>query len=59
MQAYSISEVCERARISRTTLYKLIGQGTGPIVTKIGRRSVIFETDLHAWQSQLPKGVLQ
>jgi len=41
----TIPEVCERVRVSRATLYRLIKRGTLPLV-KIGGKSLIAEDAL-------------
>jgi excisionase family DNA binding protein len=46
--AYSIAEVCEIARIARTSIYEAINSGA-LIARKNGRRTVILSDDLRRW----------
>lgn len=43
--AYSIGEACRVSSIGRTTLYKLIGDGTLE-VRKIGKRTLVLASSL-------------
>lgn len=46
MKLFTIPEACERLRISRATLYKLVKQGQLTLV-KVGGKSLIPEEALH------------
>ncbi len=37
---FSVSEFCRDHRISRGTFYKLLADGRGPRIAKIGRRTL-------------------
>ena len=52
--ADSVESFCEKNRISRAYLYKILKQGKGPVVRKIGRRSLITREDSAAWRAALP-----
>jgi excisionase family DNA binding protein len=46
---YTVSELCAKARISRSLFYKLLANGKGPPLVRFGRRVVIREEDAAAW----------
>jgi excisionase family DNA binding protein len=52
-RAFSIAEFCDRYGIRRTKTYDEIKAGRLRIV-KVGRRSLITETDAEAWLAALP-----
>src|SRR5687768_12104350 len=47
--AYSISDVCAKFPISRSTLYQEIKSGALVARKLAGRRTVIFQSDLDTW----------
>jgi excisionase family DNA binding protein len=47
----SVDDVCQKLQISRTTIYKMWKQGSGPPFRYIGRVRRIREKDLHDWFS--------
>jgi len=51
--AYSLSEACEAARISRTSMYQAINS-CELVARKNGRRTVILAEDLSRWLQSLP-----
>lgn len=51
--AYTVTEACAAARISRTSLYKAIAEGK-LIARKRGRRTVILASDLRSFSETLP-----
>ena len=51
--ALSINQAAELAGIRRGLLYKMIAEGRGPRLTKVGRRSVILTESLRQWLTQL------
>jgi len=55
MKLLTIPEACERLRISRATLYKLVKRGTLPLV-KVGGKSLIKEESLEKLLGTLPQG---
>ncbi len=46
---YSIKEFCKMCGFSRSFLYKLISQGIGPEILKIGNRSMITPENAKMW----------
>jgi excisionase family DNA binding protein len=50
--AYSIKEAAKAIGISRSSVYVEIAEGRLR-VTKVGRRSLIFDADLNAWLASL------
>lgn len=45
----TLPETADRARITQRTLLSHIAAGTGPTVTKLGRRTLIREDHYLAW----------
>lgn len=54
-QIFSVSEAARQVGVSRSQLYKMIGEGRGPTIRKIGRRSIVVASDLNAWVAALPR----
>lgn len=52
--ADSIETFCKRHRISRSYLFKLVREGKGPRIRKVGRRSLITREDSATWRASLP-----
>jgi excisionase family DNA binding protein len=52
-RAFSIAEFCENYGIRRTKAYEEIKAGRLRIV-KVGRRSLVRETDAESWLAALP-----
>jgi excisionase family DNA binding protein len=52
--AHSISEVCAQTGIGRDGIYKAI-QGGRLVARKMGRRTVILDSDLHGFLEALPR----
>jgi hypothetical protein len=51
--ALRIGDAAKVAAISRSLMYKLISQGKGPRVRKIGARRMILTNDLASWLAVL------
>jgi predicted DNA-binding transcriptional regulator AlpA len=51
--ALTVADAAASAAISRSLFYKLLKEGRGPKVTKIGRRSVVLVADRDAWLASL------
>ena len=51
--AFTISEVCQTARASRTVVYEAIRAGE-LVARKRGRRTIVLHEDLTAWLKSLP-----
>lgn len=47
--AQSIDEVASAAGISRSTLYRMVKDGRGPRMTRIGQRRVVLVSDRDVW----------
>lgn len=47
--AYSVSEVCSAAGVSRSFLYLEWKRGRGPLRIKMGRRTLVSREALAAW----------
>ena len=52
--AYSIVEVCARTGLGRDTIYSAIRSGK-LTARKVGRRTIVTESDLHRYLETLPK----
>jgi hypothetical protein len=48
--AHSIDEFCVSHGISRAMFYKILSQGRGPRVMKVGTRTLISEEAAAAWR---------
>lgn len=57
--ALSISQFCEDHAISRSTFYNLLKVGLGPIVMKVGKRTLISAESAAAWRKQMEGQSLQ
>lgn len=56
INAYSILEFCERFSIGRSKVYEEISSGR-LVAHKLGRRTLITNTDAEAWLISLPRAV--
>lgn len=54
--AFSVSEFCEIHSVSRSLFYKLLNQGNGPRLSKVGNRTLITAEDAAAWRCQIAEG---
>jgi hypothetical protein len=52
-KALSVEEFCRMHSISKAFFYKVLGQGRGPRITKLGRRSFVMVEDAEIWRQQL------
>jgi hypothetical protein len=51
---FTVSEFCEaHGRMSRTLFYKLVNEGKGPRLMKIGRRTLISQEAAADWRRQM------
>ena len=53
VEAFSISQFCEAHGFSRALFCKLIKEGTGPRIAKVGRRTIITKEAAAAWRKQI------
>lgn len=53
VRALTIPEAVRRYGVGRSTLYKLMGDGSLP-ARKVGKRTLIPVADLEAWFASLP-----
>jgi hypothetical protein len=51
--AYTVATFCGDHHISKAFLYKLIGEGRGPRLMKIGRRTLISSEAAADWRAQM------
>ncbi len=51
--AFTIREFCEAHRISRSMLYKLLAEGAGPRLIKIGTKNLISAEAAADWRRAL------
>jgi excisionase family DNA binding protein len=61
---FSVPDFCHAHSISRGTLYKLIKEGHGPAIAKVGRRTLISWEAAEEWRRRMeqegsisPKGI--
>ena len=50
--AYTVAEFAEAHRISEAFVYKLMSQGEGPAVMKLGTRTLISFEAAAAWRAE-------
>jgi predicted DNA-binding transcriptional regulator AlpA len=50
---FDIKSFCESHRISRSFLYKLIAEGRGPRLMKLGRRTLISIEAAAEWRARM------
>jgi predicted DNA-binding transcriptional regulator AlpA len=55
MGANSIPSFCEAHGISRSTFYNLMKRGEGPIVMKVGKRTLVSYEAAEAWRRRMEK----
>lgn len=46
----SVAEFCEANSISRDTFYQLLKRGQGPVIMKVGRRTLVSCEASAAWR---------
>jgi predicted DNA-binding transcriptional regulator AlpA len=52
---FSVSAFCADNGLSRSLLYRLLKEGRGPRVTKIGRRSLISASAGAEWRDRMER----
>lgn len=52
-QLFTISDFVKQFRVSRTALYRLFGAGHLRAI-KVGRRTMILQSDVEKWLASLP-----
>jgi predicted DNA-binding transcriptional regulator AlpA len=50
---FDVSTFCESHKISRSFLYKLIAEGRGPRLMKLGRRTLISVEAASEWRARM------
>jgi hypothetical protein len=55
--ASSICLFCRAHGISRATFYNLIRRGEGPIVMKVGKRTLVSDEAAEAWRRRMESPV--
>ncbi len=50
---FDIKNFCLTHKISRSFLYKLIGEGNGPRLMKLGRRTLISAESAAEWRARM------
>jgi hypothetical protein len=53
--AFSIDQFCKRYQICRSTFYKLLREGDGPVVIQIGARKRITPKAATDWERRMEK----
>ncbi len=51
--AFSVREFCEAHSLSRALFYKLLSQGKGPRLSKVGSRTLITAEDAADWRRRI------
>lgn len=55
--AYDVASFCRAHCISRAHLYKLLKDGRGPKIMKVGRRTLISAEAARAWREAMEVGL--
>ncbi len=50
---YSVQDFCREHGISRGLFYKLLRQGLGPNIIKVGRRTLISQEAAREWRRRM------
>ncbi len=53
MESYSVADFCHAHGISRALFYKLLREGHGPRVMKVGRRTLISREAAEQWRRRM------
>ncbi len=53
MESYSVADFCRAHGISRALFYKLLREGRGPRVMKVGRRTLISREAAEQWRRRM------
>ena len=51
--AFTVKEFCTAHRISKTLFYDLAKRGTGPVITKVGRKTIVSVESAKEWQRRM------
>ncbi len=57
MKSYSVSDFCRAHGISRALLYKLLRDGRGPRIMKVGRRTLISQEAAEEWRRRMETAI--
>lgn len=51
--AFNVAEFCAAFRIGKGTFYKLLKEGKGPKLLKVGRRTLVSLEAAEAWRKKM------
>ena len=57
--AYTIEEFCKSHKISRGTFYNLAKDGRGPVIMKVGSRTIISAEAAADWRRKMEANTAQ
>ena len=52
-EAYSVQQFCDEHGFSRALFYKILKDGRGPKISKLGRRTLITKQSAAEWRNRL------
>lgn len=52
-QVYTVSQFCEAYGISRNLFYRMLADGTGPKIMKLGRRTLVSFEAAETWRRHI------
>lgn len=52
-EAFSVQQFCDAHGIGRNLFYRMLAEGTGPSIMKIGRRTLISRESAAAWRRKI------
>jgi len=58
-KVYSVQQFCEMYGIGRNLFYKMLAEGAGPKIMKLGRRTLISREAAEEWQRQIEENTSQ
>jgi hypothetical protein len=56
---FTVKSFCESHHISRSLLYELLGEGCGPRIMKVGKRTLITAEAAAEWRQRMEAGTLE
>ena len=56
MHTFSVSQFCREHGFSRSLFYRLLREGRGPRVLKVGRRTLISQEAAEEWRRRMEAG---
>lgn len=52
-EVYTVQQFCDAHQLGRNLFYKMLAEGTGPAVMKVGRRTLISRQSAQEWREMV------